>query len=135
MPTVSELFPARYSKADDFRSGPRAVTIDHVAVEPVGPDKTAKAVVYFRENVKPVVCNKTNATRLGLKLGPNTEDWAGAKISLHREMVQFGSNFVAAIRVQVPASRQAMPPPPPDDVPFDDVPPATGPDDYFGSKA
>lgn len=105
---ISNLKQSRFLKKEDVGNG-LLVTIDRVDMENValdGEPKTEKAVLYFREEVKPLVLNSTNADRIGEITGSQqTEDWAGQKIVVYNDPeVTFGGTRMGGIRVRTPSS-------------------------------
>ena len=59
-------------------------------------------MIYFEEDHKGLVCNKTNAKTIARVTGSEDfEDWTGKKISLYRAEVEFQGDMVEAIRVKV----------------------------------
>jgi hypothetical protein len=129
---IGDVFPSNYLKASDLNGSAVPVTIDHVAIEPVGREKEARPVIYFVGKSKGVVLNKTNARKIVEIAGSDdTEDWAGVQIVLFSAMVEFQGDTVESIRVKAPsakkpAARQSQPPPPPvvdvPDISDDDIP-------------
>ena len=102
---ISEAFPGKFMKADvDVpEDEDLVVTIEHVEMESVGQGEDAadKPVIYFTNNGKGLVLNKTNATVISKILGStDTDDWEGKRITLFSTDVQFGADMVRAIRVR-----------------------------------
>ena len=57
-------------------------------------------VVYFVEDVKPLILNKTNSEMIAKVWGtPYIEDWAGKKISLKVKKISAFGDMVDAVRV------------------------------------
>ncbi len=109
---ASEIFPSKFLKAEDI-TGNLVLTISDAVLEEVGPLKTPKLVVYFKENPKPFICNLTNFKRIEKLHGPETDEWINKKIILYRTTTEFQGEEIPAIRVrdrvQVdnPAAKQA----------------------------
>jgi hypothetical protein len=101
---MSEMFPSKYLKASDLKSGDLIVTIDRVDAETFENDgrKQIKPVIHFKENgVKPFVCNKTNATVIERISGSDdTDKWIGKKVALFPDFVAFKGAAQEAIRVK-----------------------------------
>lgn len=81
------------------------VTINHVKKEEVtspGGDKEECTVVYFKENVKPLILNVTNARQIENLYGtPYIEDWAGKKIQLYiKDDIEAFGKIVNGIRIR-----------------------------------
>lgn len=94
-----------YLSAETLSGGsgsiPAELTIKSVTVDQIsGPRGTDdKVVVYFRETPKKLILNKTNARAIADQLGPETNDWTGARVTFRTERVKVGRNDVDAIRV------------------------------------
>lgn len=102
---ISEAFPSKYMKAEDFEEGEvRILTIRNIEIEELGQDKNkkeAKPVISFREpNTKGLVLNKTNAAIIAKFYGDEMDDWIGKKIALHVIEVESFGDVVKAIRVK-----------------------------------
>ena len=80
------------------------VTVDHVRKETItGADgKTEECIVaHFRDGVKPMILNATNAKMLQkLCKSPFVEDWAGTSIQLYAENVRAFGDVVEALRIR-----------------------------------
>lgn len=130
MPDINAQFPSKYLRAVDLDEGGQVFTIANVKQELIksrdGGDEK-KPILYFREDEKGLVLNKTNANKITKLLGSsNTDDWIDQPIHLFRTEVQFGADMVDAIRVRQAAlptkaqdargrGRVSAPPPEPDD--------------------
>jgi hypothetical protein len=114
---LDTLFPSDYLKAADILQ-PRMMTIRAIKLEEIGQDKTSKPVLFFSEETRGMVLNKTNAAMIAHTYGNETDSWLGRPVELHVEPVQFQGRVVDAIRVSIP------PPPAPAHVA---VPPAVTP--------
>jgi hypothetical protein len=62
--------------------------------------KEDKPVMSFVERKKKWVLNKTSARHLAEKLGPETSEWAGHRVTLHTETVPAFGRSVKAIRIK-----------------------------------
>lgn len=102
MPKTSEMFPSRWLKASDFADGDATLTIREVGQERIGQGKDAadKFVLYFEDEDKGLVLNKTNVNTIAKLHGDDTDDWIGKDITLFTTEVQFQSDMVEAIRVR-----------------------------------
>lgn len=88
-------------KAADLQG--RDVNVIISAVEVKNFDDGNKLIVRFEGKKKSLVCNKTNANRIGLiAKSTNTDAWPGVKITLTSELVDFKGDQVPAIRVRAP---------------------------------
>jgi hypothetical protein len=90
------------------------LTIKNVKVESVtGPDNRKEdcTVMYFVENVKPMIVNATNAKIISkLYKTPYIEEWAGKKIQIYSTEVKAFGDVVEALRIRpkVPANQAAF---------------------------
>lgn len=77
------------------------LTIADVKTEKLqaGKKTQEKPVMSFRERDKTLVLNKTNARALAAVLGPETDHWRGARVTLTTETVEAFGQMVLAIRV------------------------------------
>jgi hypothetical protein len=109
MPKTSEMYPSRFLKASDFEDGDRALTIADIRSERVGQGAQAddKWVLFFKEEEKGLVLNKTNTTIIAKLYGDDTDDWFGKPVTLYATEVQFKDDMVDAIRVRSKAPRPA----------------------------
>lgn len=100
--TINDAFPSKYLKASDLpEEGSQTFTIEKIEIEEIGKDKQKKPVVYFVEDHKGLVLNKTNARTIAKILDSDDfEDWTGKAINLYRAEVQFVDDIVEAIRVK-----------------------------------
>jgi len=97
---IDQLFPSNYLRAEDVAS-PRVLTVRDIAVEELGDEKQKKPVLYFVEDARGLVLNKTNAQIVSHSLGKETGNWLGKKIELRAEPVPFQGRIVDSIRVRV----------------------------------
>lgn len=102
---LNDVFPSKYVKAADLKGREITVVIANVEVEKIGDDR--KMVVYFQGKEKGLVTNKTNANRIALLYGEDTDEWHGKEIVLGTDFVDFQGKSVEAIRVKPPAKRAA----------------------------
>lgn len=111
---VSEMYPSRFMKAEDFEEGEvRVLTIRNVEMEELGTNekkKETKPVVSFRDHAKELVLNKTNAAAVAKLYGDDSDDWIGKKIALHVMEVESFGDVVQAIRVKnkIPTAADAV---------------------------
>lgn len=80
------------------------LTIDYVRQEVVTGNSGRKEqcmVVHFKENVKPMILNRTNAKTITKVVGsPYIEDWNGKRITLYADTTRFGGDIVECLRVR-----------------------------------
>lgn len=99
---VNDLYSSVYLKAGDIPETGMIVTIAETRMETLGQGKDAeeKPVLYFEEQQKGMVMNKTNSKAIVKVLGfDDTDDWVGHKIRLVATEVPFKDDMVEAIRV------------------------------------
>lgn len=66
-------------------------------------------LVHFIENVKPMICNATNAKTITKVAGsPYVEEWKGARISLYSQEVSAFGETVDALRVRPYAPKEEI---------------------------
>ena len=99
---IDSLFPSKYLRASDL-DGDTPVTMKSLIMEEINQEE--KPVLYFREEAKGLVLNKTNGKVIGSLHGSETDHWPGGKITLFPTEVDFRGEIVDAIRVrrQIPA--------------------------------
>jgi len=147
MPLLDEMFPSKYLSSADVKAAGGAIvdTIESIRMEEMTSHrglKELKPVAYLRNN-KPLVLNKTNATRLANYLNSkNSEDWLGAQIKIGVEQVQaIGGGITNGVRIQgarkvgsrgAAPTQPAPPPPAPAAAP---APQPTQPNDGWGGAA
>ena len=108
---ITQAFPSRFLKAADLRDASPIVTIERVEMEEVGAQgqpKEQKPVVYFKDKVRGLVLNKTNANAITRIAGsPDTDDWVGVQVELFVAQVEFAGDIMSAIRVRAPRKAPA----------------------------
>src|SRR5688500_9223445 len=100
---ISTAFPSKYLKAAELEAD-TVFTIDRIEMENVAPQgkpDEIKPVVYFQEDERGVVLNKTNSETISSLYGPETDDWVGKQITLFATEVDFQGKQVLAIRVRL----------------------------------
>lgn len=111
MPKVTDLYPnkSEWLKCDDVPDEGLTATIDSYEVKDFNNDgkRDRKPVLYFKEDIKALVLNKTNAGTITTIVGSDElDDWIGHKITMIPREVEFSGKQVWAIRIQSPR-RQA----------------------------
>ena len=124
---INTAFPSKYLKAADCDDHDLVLTIARVKMETIGQGQKAeqKPVVYFSEQDKGFVLNKTNAKMIArLAKSEDTDEWTGTKIRLVSAEVEFQGDLVMSLRVRpvAKATTQTEPAtveaPSEDDIPF-----------------
>lgn len=126
---VELMFPSKYlCGADLIEHGEVALTIQRVSMEDLQTrdgGKERKPVVKFERAKKMLVLNKTNAMQIAELYGPETDGWAGKRVTLYAARVSAFGKMVDAVRVRPekpkgrPASKPATKPAPADEPPED----------------
>jgi hypothetical protein len=107
---MNDVFPSKWLKADDIpEDGDLIVTIEDARMEEMkdknnGPAQK-KVILDFREDVKPLICNKVNATTIAGIHGDDTDDWIGKRIALYTKEVEFAGEMMLGIRVRLKAPK------------------------------
>jgi hypothetical protein len=108
---ISSVFTSQYLKATDLPPGRDAhVIIERVDEADMGSGEM-KLVAYFLGKQKGLVLNRTNAETLADALGDESDNWAGAQVTLFTTRVSYNGQMRDAIRVR--AQRRAAPAQPP----------------------
>lgn len=120
---INDMKESRYVKKEDVGDGVivtiAGLTQENLAMENQPPEM--KWVMAFRENIKPLVLNSTNAQLCAKALNsPETDDWTGKQVILFNDPnVSFGGKLTGGVRIR--KNQQAAPVPVDafdDDVPF-----------------
>ena len=125
MPSIDEIFSGNTLQASDIQGREPTVTIASVEPREFTDKETKKVqkklVLSFHGATKVLICNKTNALRIGAQHGKDYDKWVGKKITLFVDpFVQFGNQLVSAVRVKPTQSTPAINKAPP--VKFDPDP-------------
>lgn len=97
---MTDLFP--YLEGEELKGSTLTLTIKDIRQEKMQSQKgkeESKYVLYFKENSKGFVLNKTNAKRLAVLYGKMTGSWADKKITLYTEEVKAFGETHNALRV------------------------------------
>lgn len=101
---ISDQFPSDYLRAVDVENEATFIMAT-VKMEKLGED--TKPVLYFEEQEKGLVLNKTNASTIATLYGDDTDEWRGEAITLFSAMVSFQGRNVPAVRVKAPSRKKA----------------------------
>ena len=101
---INQLKESNYLKKEDC-DPPILVTIDHLSQKNValeGETAEMKFCLHFREPIKPMIINSTNAQLIARATGSEeTDDWKGKQIVLFNDPnVSFRGELVGGIRVR-----------------------------------
>jgi hypothetical protein len=102
---LNDIYPSAWLKASDLGDTPLVLTIDRIEMAEM-QDGNRKPALYFQEEDKGLILNKTNANAIAAVYGDDTDDWLQQKIQLISVPTDFQGRTVDAIRVRV---RQAKP--------------------------
>jgi hypothetical protein len=107
MPRVEDLYPSKseWLKTDDVSDEGITATIDSYDIVEFNNEgkKQRKPVLFFKEDVKALVLNKTNAGTITQIVGNSELDsWIGTKITMVVREVEFAGKQTWAIRIQLP---------------------------------
>lgn len=89
------------------------VTIKAYAIESVrtASATSKKGVLYFNENIKPLIVNKSKLKPIVAKYGFETDAWIGKQVTLFFDpTVKFGKELTGGIRVKMPQQTNAVKP-------------------------
>lgn len=97
---INSAFPSKWLESADLAGKTKVVVMEDVTLEEVGDDKEQRPVVWFRNQEKGMVLNKTNAGTIAKLYGCETEDWSGKPIALYPTETSFRGEMVRCIRVK-----------------------------------
>jgi hypothetical protein len=104
---ASSYDQSRFLKAADLQRE-KKFRIKSVTEESVGAEqKEKKLVVWFTNDERGLVLNKTNNRTLRGALGDPVQDWAGKIIIIFPTMVDMRGKLTPALRVRIPPPKQA----------------------------
>jgi hypothetical protein len=104
---TDDFFQSRFFKAEnDLREegAEVIVTIKTVDDERVGREKELRPVLYFTDDTKPLILNKTNWVTLRKAFGP-AKNWEGQQIVLFAKLVEYGGDTTLGTRVRIPKKK------------------------------
>jgi hypothetical protein len=96
---ASDVFKSQYLKSSDVKAKAKIATISNLEVEAVGQDKKEKPVLYFEDDLRPMVCNKTNFETIEEAFG-DSDNWPGQKIKIFCARTTFQGKKTDGIRVE-----------------------------------
>jgi len=128
----AEMF--EYLSAEMLGDKSISMTIKNVVEQEIaGPrGKDIKVTISFNERPKKLILNKTNARAIAKSLGPETDNWRGATVTLGVENVKVGPNTIPSVRVKSASAvkRNGVPPGTPDQPSLVTADPTQGPGAY-----
>jgi hypothetical protein len=105
---ASTFDQSRFFKAADLK-GEKKFRIKNVTPELVGTEaqKEKKLVVWFTNDERGLVLNKTNNRAIRSAYGDDTAGWVGKIIVVFPTMVDMRGKMTPALRVRIPPPKQA----------------------------
>ena len=125
---LDDLVPttSKYLAGKDVGEEGSNLTIAGFKRETVGQGAEAdeRAVMYFKEDVKPMVLNKTNKNRLKIILkATDSSEVTGKVVNVFQDpMVEYGGELVGGLRIRAKVEEQKIAPPRMDDFDDDSIP-------------
>ena len=111
---ASDYDKSKYLKADRSRAREEVSHQERDAEElGVGKDKETKLVVWFTNDARGLVLNKTNNRTLRGAFGDDTAGWVNKVIAVFPTMVDIRGKMGPALRVRIPPPKQAAAAAPP----------------------
>jgi hypothetical protein len=105
---ASDYDKSRFLKVDDF-DGEKKFRIKTVSEEAVGAgaNKEKKLVVWFTNDERGLVLNKTNNRVLRGAFGDDTAGWTGKIVIVFAMPTEMAGKIVQGLRVRIPPPKQA----------------------------
>jgi hypothetical protein len=97
---------SRYFKAADL-AAEKKLRIKNVTEEQIGTDKDKELVVWFTNDKRGLVLNRTNNRIIRGAFGDPVAGWTGKIIVLFPTQADFRGRMVPALRVRIPPPKQA----------------------------
>lgn len=101
---AATMFPSKYLAGVDFEDEDQILTIKELDEEEFDDKergKTLKYILWFKEEDKPLILNKTNVNNLIGLFGPETDDWIGQKVYVGASEVDFQGKTTMAVRIRI----------------------------------
>ena len=122
MPKVSQAFSGKYLTGADIGQTQPTWTVESYAEEQM-QDGSPKWVLYFVEEQKALVLNRTNASMLASLFGDDFDDWIGQRVGAFSVPVNFNGKITESIRLRsAPKKKVPAPRVTPADLDGDDLP-------------
>jgi hypothetical protein len=97
----NDVYPGRFLKAEDLSDADLTLTIKEAKMERFEQTGEEKPALYFVENEKGLIINKTNWKRIVEETGEEDSDnWPGKKVTLTIVEAEFKGDVVNAIRIK-----------------------------------
>ena len=104
------VFPSKWWRSVDLDDGgEQPLTIRSVRMDKVGmgDEQVEKPVIYFYEDQRGLIANKTNWTMLTERFGRNTDDWLDKQIVLYVTETSLRGKPTKCLRIRLPKRRPA----------------------------
>ncbi len=103
---INQIKDSKFLKKEDCGKG-ILVTIESIDQQNVamqGEPEELRYVLHFREDIKPMILNTTNAKLIAHALGSEeTDEWHGHQIVLYNDpTIMFGGKMIGGIRARAP---------------------------------
>ena len=106
MPLLASAYDqSRYFKAEDV-SAQKKLKIKGVTEEEIGQKKEKKLVVWFTNDPRGLVLNKTNNRILRAAFGDDCDGWKDKIVVVFRTTDKFQGRMVPALRVRIPPPKE-----------------------------
>jgi hypothetical protein len=102
---ASEFDKSKYLRAEDLKAD-KKLRIEKVTVE-VMADKKQKLTVWFTNDLRGLVLNKTNNRVLRGAFGDDVSGWTNKIVVVFPTMVEYRGKMVPGLRVRISAPKQA----------------------------
>jgi hypothetical protein len=105
---ASEFDKSKYLRAEDLKAD-KKFRIKEVTVEVIGngADKEQKLTVWFTNDPRGLVLNKTNNRVLRGAFGDDVSGWKDKIVVVFPTTVEFRGKMVPGLRIRIPAPKQA----------------------------
>jgi hypothetical protein len=104
MVLASDYDKSKYLRAEDLKTE-KKFRIKSVTEEVVGAEKKKKLVVWFTNDERGPVLNKTNNRTIRGALGDSVSGWPGKIIIIFPTMVEMQGKMTPALRVRIPTPK------------------------------
>jgi hypothetical protein len=104
---ASSFDQSKYLRADDLPQ-PTKLRIKNVTAELIGKgaEREQKLVVWFTNEKRGLVLNKTNNRTLRAAFGDDADTWTGKVIEVFPTVTEMGGTMKPALRVRIPPPKQ-----------------------------
>jgi hypothetical protein len=103
---ASDYDKSKYLKSEDIKDE-KKFRIKDVTEEKIGDDKEKKLVVWFTNDERGLICNKTNNRTLRGAFGDPVKGWIGKIIVIFTMLVDNRGKMTLGLRVRIPPPKQS----------------------------